>query len=194
MTRIQSRRWFAPATASLLLFAIADSTQANPIADAQAGDSTAGVVASTTGGGHFLVGGSIDVSFSFSAKQKADGSANGHMRFSTELGGQAIEFHGEVICVTVDNDNNRAWVGGVVTANNSEHPGFTTEIHEPGRDIWFRVLDSGEGKDADEDRSTFVGFEGGGGIPTSEEYCQAAIWPDDNARTSPVISGNIQVH
>lgn len=175
------------------LITVASTSLANPISDAQAGDGTAGVVASTTGGGHLLVGGSIDVSFSFSAKQKADGAANGHMRFSTELGGLPIEFHGEVICVAVDAPNGRAWVGGVITANDSEHPSFTAEIHEPGKDIWFRVLDSGEGEGTEADRSTFVGFEGGGGIITSEEYCDSAIWPDDNERTSPIISGNIQI-
>lgn len=171
----------------------AGSLSADPISAVQAGDNTAGVVASTTGGGHFLVGGSIDVGFSFSAKQKADGSANGHLRFSTELGDLPIEFHGEVICVTVDLDAGRAWVGAVVTANNSEHPSFTTDIHQPGRDIWFRVLDSGEGDDADADRSTFVGFEGAADIITSEEYCAEQPWPDENARTSPVIAGNVQV-
>lgn len=176
------------------LIVISGSSQANPIDEVQALDSTAGVVASTTGGGHLLVGGSIDVGFSFSAKQKDDGTANGHLRFSTVLGGLPIEFHGEVICVTVDEANGRAWIGGVITANNSEHPSFTSEIHEPGKDIWFRVLDNGEGMNAEADRSTFVGFEGGGGIITSEEYCESAIWPPDNERTSPIISGNIQVH
>lgn len=164
----------------------------DPIAAVQANDGNHGVVVSTTGGGHYLIGGSLDVSFSFSAKQKADGSANGQFRQSVVLSDQLIEFHGSVTCVTVDSVNHRAWIGGVVTKNNSEHPSFTTDIHQPGRDVWFRVLDSGEGK-GDPDRSTFLGFEGGGGIITSQEYCDIAIWPDDNARTSPVTQGNIQV-
>jgi hypothetical protein len=29
---------------------------------------------------------------------------------------------------------------------------------------------------------------------TSEEYCQLQIWPDGNARTWPVESGNIVIH
>ncbi len=178
---------------TFLLFAVTSPLLANPITEAQAADGNKGVIASSTGGGHFLVSGSIDVGFSFSAKQKMDGTANGQFRFSAELGGSPIEFHGEVICVTVDSANGRAWVGGVVTQNNSEHPSFTGEINEPGRDVWFRVLDSGEGGDSDMDRSTFLGFEGGGGIITSEEYCEAAIWPDNNDRTSPVTQGNIQV-
>ena len=56
----------------------------------------------------------------------------------------------------------------------------------------FRVLDSGEGKNASPDRTTFVGFKGGGGINTSPEYCAARIWPAGDARTW-AVTGNVQV-
>lgn len=179
--------------AAACLWSASPGLLANPITEAQGADGDNGVVVSATGGGHFLVSGALDVTFAFSAKQKEDGTAMGQFRMSVELGGLPIEFHGEVICLTVDSDQGRAWIGGVVTQNRSEHPSFTGEIHEPGRDVWFRVLDNGEGGDAEMDRSTFLGFEGGGGIITSEEYCELAIWPDDNARTSPVTQGNLQV-
>lgn len=165
----------------------------NPIADLQAGDSSAGVAVATSGGGHYLVGGVIEVGFSFGAQQKLNGAATGWFRHSTELGGLPIEFFGSVTCVSVDEANGRAWIGGVITQNNSEFPSFTDDVHQPGREIWFRVLDSGEGAGAEADRSTFVGFEGNAGIITSQEYCDLQIWPDDNARTSPVVSGDIQV-
>lgn len=180
------------AATGLLLMTSTGMAASNPIAALQANDSSKGVVASSTGGGHFLIG-ALDVGFSFNASQKKDGSANGHFRMSVELGGELVEFQGEVICLTVDSDNGRAWIGGVVTANNSTHPSFTGAINEPGRDVWFRVLDSGEGNGAEMDRSTFLGFEGGAGIITSEEYCETAIWPDNNERTSAVTQGNIQV-
>jgi hypothetical protein len=55
------------------------------------------------------------------------------------------------------------------------------------------VLDLGAG--GEPDRSTFLGFEQPPpGIVTSEEYCELKIWPDDNARTWPVVSGNITIH
>lgn len=165
---------------------------ADPIAEAQAEDGNQGVVISTTGGGHYLIGGAIDVKFSFSAKQKENGFATGQFRQSVVFNGELIDFHGEVTCLAVDSENGRAWIGGIVTQNNSEAPAFMTEIHEPGRDVWFRVLDNGEGQ-ADPDRSTFLGFEGAADIITSEEYCAAQIWPDGDARTSPVVQGNIQV-
>ena len=180
-------------TMGVVILGLSSSLWADPIAEAQAGDGNNGVTASATGGGHFLVSGFLDVTFSFSANQKDNGIANGQFRMTVELGGLPIDFHGEVICLAVDSANGRAWIGGVVTQNNSEHPSFTTPIHQPGQDVWFRVLDNGQGGDSDMDRSTFMGFEGGGGIITSEEYCELQIWPDDNERTSPVTEGNIQV-
>ena len=168
------------------------SPLANPVAELQAGDKGAGVIASTTGGGHYLVAGFLDVKFSLSANQRPDGSAYGHFRHEVTFQGLPVAFAGTVTCVTVDPEAGRAWIGGIITENNSEHPAFTGEANEPGKDIWFRVLDSGEGQ-AEPDRSTFVGFEGNAGIITSQEYCDLQIWPDDNARTSPVTQGDIQV-
>ncbi|MDH3734237.1 MAG: hypothetical protein OEU54_11925 [Gemmatimonadota bacterium] len=149
---------------------------------------------SAHGGGFLDFGGGLLVQFAFSANQNGPGmDAQGQMRFSVELGGELIDFHGQTTCLAVDGAEGRAWIGGVVTQNNSTHSGFTTDVHDVGDDIWFRVLDLGEGSGAIPDRSTFVGFEGGGGIITSEEYCAAQIWPDGNARTVPQASGNIQV-
>lgn len=152
------------------------------------------VVASTTGGGTLLVGGALEVSFHFNAIARQDGSASGRFFHSVVVGGQLVEFRGVVTCVTMDADNHRAWVGGVVTANNSDHPGWLSEVHEVGDDIWFRVHDAGEGASPNGDRSTFVGFEGAAGIITSAEYCATQPWPDGNAGTNPLVQGNIQVH
>ncbi len=150
------------------------------------------VVASTNGGGHYLLSGVLDIKFAFGAVAHADGSAAGQFRQSVILNGLLIEFHGKVTCVTFDAVNGRAWIGGVITANMSEDPAWQGGIFAVGKDVWFRVLDGGEGANA-VDRSTFLGFEGGGGIITSAEYCAAQIWPAGDARTHPVTSGNIQV-
>ncbi len=149
-----------------------------------------GVVARASGGGHYDVG-TTPAKFAFTALDKGDGRFEGRFHHKADAGGLNVEFHADVTCLAVDSANGRAWIGGVITENRSEHPAFQTGIHEPGQDIWFRVLDSGEGK-GDEDRTTFVGFRGGAGILTSAEYCAMKPWPDANARTWPV-SGNVQV-
>lgn len=155
-----------------------------------------GELAQASGGGEYLVTlGSAELpgEFSFTANELLDGRTTGQLRYVLELFGEHVEFHGEVTCLTVDEEEGRAWVGGDITKNLSvREPYASGEIFQPGKAIWFRVLDAGEG-DQSVDRTTFVGFEGGAGIITSQEYCDAAIWPDDNARTWPVTAGNIQV-
>lgn len=188
--------------AAALVVAVTSCEQATePLAESAAPGAPAashageGVLASTSGGGHFLIGGVIDVRFALTANQTGgDLSAAGQARHSLVFQGELIEFHQRVICMAVDPVNDRAWIGGVITQNQSTHPAFTGQIHQPGHDIWFRVVDYGEGDNASQpDRSTFVGFEGGAGIDTSLEYCELQIWPEGDARTSPVTEGNIQV-
>lgn len=164
-----------------------------PAADASHAD--AGVLAALTGGGQTR-GSGLVITFSLTNVQKAaDGTASGQFRFSVVFQGELVEFHGRTTCLTVDPENDRAWVGGVITQNNSTHSFFTQDINEPGRDIWFRAVDYGEGANAAQvDRTTFVGFEGNAGIETSREYCDLQIWPEGDARTNPVTQGNLQLH
>ena len=158
--------------------------------------SPAGVLVGTSGtngGGHFLVLNTIDATFNFNAVDTGNGEANGHFFQSFIFQNQLVEFRGDVTCFAVDPANGRAWIGGVVTVNNSTHPNFTTPRTQPGHDVWFRVLDAGEGADAPPDRSTIYGFAGDRGILTSAQYCAARLWLDNNGNTYPVSSGNIQV-
>lgn len=157
-------------------------------------------LATATGGGQYLITlGTPEMplelpgKFSFSAIQTSpDGAAKGHLRFTLDFLGEPVEFHGDVTCMTRDLSEGRAWIGGVITRNASEaEPYASGEIFNPGKDIWFRVLDSGEGA-MTVDRTTFVGFEGGAGIITSAEYCDVQLWAPDNERTWPV-TGNVQV-
>jgi hypothetical protein len=154
---------------------------------------TPGPGASTNGGGHFLLLDTIDAKFAFTANAGGAAGPTGRFHQSFVFQGELVEFYGRVICVSVDPTNRRAWVGGIVTENNSTHSAFTAARHQPGRDIWFRVLDGGEGARAEPDRTTTMGFEGDAGFITSLAYCEGQPWPDANARTWPVTEGNIQV-
>jgi hypothetical protein len=107
-----------------------------PVFDAGAAASAASYAA---GAGIFDAG--VLVEFSFSAAGLPSGDANGALRFRTAVGGLPIDFQGEVTCLAVDAATHRAWIGGVITRNRSTHPGFTTPIHQVGKDIWFRVVD-----------------------------------------------------
>jgi hypothetical protein len=152
-----------------------------------------GVVASTAGGGQAqLPEGFSALKFSFNAKTTEDGTAFGEFRQRYESVSGSVDFRGRVTCVTFDAANGRAWIGGIITENSSTNPAVLTPIHEPGRDVWFRVVDYGEGQ-APDDRSTVFGFEGSLGIPTSADYCAAQLWAAGDANTWAVVAGNIQV-
>jgi hypothetical protein len=139
-----------------------------------------------TGGGQFVHPDFGTVTFAFTAVRHRDGTVSG--RFLQHQPFFGFSYAGDVTCFAVDPVNHRAWIGGVLTHSNDPDP-----ITEVGDDAWFRVLNTDESS-AEPDRSTFLGFEGGGGIITSEEYCAVRIWPDGNARTWPVEGGNIVIH
>jgi hypothetical protein len=143
---------------------------------------------SATGAGRFDVNGLI-VTFDFKAKLEKDGTGKGEFTISAdEGGGLIVQFEAAVTCLSIDQVNHHAWIGGTIEENGSTDPDFLTDIHGKGRDIWFRVLDDPSG-----DRSTFVGFQGSGGFLTSAEYCAGQPWPAGNARTWPVVSGDLTI-
>ena len=144
----------------------------------------AGVEESVSGGGQFFHPVFGTVTLAFTAVRHADGSVTG--RFQQQQFDVGFSYKGTVTCFAIDPVNRRAWIGGVLTQTTDPDP-----ITEVGDDAWFRVLDVANG--AGPDRSTFLGFEGGGGIITSGEYCAARIWPDDNARTWPLENGELAI-
>lgn len=165
--------------------------------DAQSSDSWGlSFIDLATGGGKIALGiaGFSDVDFAFAALRIGNHGAKGFLFQSrTEPSGK-VEFRGEVTCLSIDPVNHRAWIAGIITRNRSTHPSFLTAIHQPGRDVWFRTVDYGEGSNSPDDRSTVLGFQGSAGIITSAEYCATKPWPDLDARTFPVSKGNVQVH
>ena len=160
------------------------------VATSTGGQNAEGVGTQVTGGGRFPHPSGIDFDFSFSARLMPDGGAQGTFHHRGVAGSDLIQFSAVITCLGIDPVNHRAWLGGVVTENRSTHPGFTTPIHQVGRDIWFRVQDN----DAVEpsttpDVTTIVGFESAA-IPTSEFYCTTKPWRSDNVW--PVV-GNVLV-
>lgn len=146
-----------------------------------------------SGGGRLIVNNQFEGTFVFNAVQTGNSATVGQLHYSLLFQGLHVEFYGRVTCFAVDPVTHRAWIGGVVTRNLSEHPTYTTPRTQVGRDIWFRVVDYGEGAGAVADRSTFVGFEGDRNIITSAEYCATRLWVDGDVGTQPVTHGNIQV-
>lgn len=169
----------------LALTACSGSPGLEPAAQETLAGAQGGAQEKVTGGGQFVHPVFGTVAFAFVAIRHADGSVSGH--FQQNQFDVGFTYKGVVTCFAVDQENHRAWIAGDLTFTNDPDP-----ITEVGADAWFRVLDVGNGT-AEVDRSTFLGFEGGAGIITSEEYCAARIWAPNNERTWPV-NGNITIH
>jgi len=153
------------------------------------------VLAAATGAGtvDLSTAGVPNLTFNLNALGYGDGKGSGTFRQRRETVGGVVDFTAEVICLTIDKVNRRAWVGGLVTKNNSTDPAFMTTIHEVGDHVWFRMVDY-KRKDSDPvDRSTTLGFEGAAGFLTSPAYCAGKPWPAADARTFPVLKGDISV-
>ena len=93
-----------------------------------------------SGGGHFVVAGSLNVQFNVVAVQHNDGRVSGSFHHSTNDGLGTVDFYGSVTCLAVDKELGRAWIGGVIDRNLFTSPDFTGDVNQPGHDIWFRVL------------------------------------------------------
>jgi hypothetical protein len=149
-----------------------------------------GVATRAAGGGHYTITSiGLELQFAFSALLLPNGRAEGEFHHWGIAADGLIDFKADVTCMSVDAVNHRAWIGGVITRNDSTHPGFLTPVHEPGHDIWFRVQDNGSGlADAPPDVTTIVGFEGI--FPSSAAYCAQKPW--NPANVWPVV-GNLTV-
>lgn len=153
------------------------------------------VAAMATGqGASQLPAGFTLLDFAFGAVQLVNGRASGEFRIFWASASGTNDFRGVVTCVSVDPVNHRAWIGGVVTENNSTSATGMQDRKQVGRDIWFRVVDNGEGESVAPDRTTVAGFEGDAGIITSAQYCQNQPWTAGDVNTWPRVTGNIQVH
>jgi hypothetical protein len=149
-----------------------------------------GVQLRTTGGGHYTIPGDIELEFGFSALVLPNGRAEGNFHHQGIAEGELIQFSAEVTCLSIDAENHRAWIGGVITENRSTHPQFTTPIHQVGHDIWFRVQDNDAvAPSTTPDVTTIVGFESPT-IPSSQFYCDTQPWRSNNVW--PVV-GNLSV-
>lgn len=135
-----------------------------------------------------------DIELELNALLQADGGARGSTSYFADLtafGLGIIDVEFDVTCVTIDTDLGRAWIGGVVTANNSTNETFDEDpVRQPGRDVWFRIEDNGNGGSGTLDLSTQLGFEGGL-TDTSEEFCNQRPWPAPPPH--PLVSGNFSV-
>jgi hypothetical protein len=162
-------------TAAVVVLALAAASLA------AAGDGK--VVASASGGSHLTLHNVFGLTtlqvktFTFDAKLRSDGTADGHWHYKDVEDGVKWDVEGPVTCATIV--GNHAWIGG--TIKHSSDPSYT------GLDMWFQVIDNGEGHNAPPDITTLIGV---GAAGRAQAYCDAAAPP---RFPWPIDHGNIEV-
>jgi hypothetical protein len=144
------------------------------------------VVAQVVGSGHVmrnLGAGDELTTFSYSAVARADGTAQGEYEYHFRAADFLI--HGSVTCASVS--GNAGWVGGVIDSIVSADPADQALV---GTEIWWRVVDNGEGANEAADQTTSLLFAVPGLPITAASWCANQ---DVRGVMRDVLAGNIQV-
>lgn len=164
-------------TAAMLLSVACADTPTTPT-DLSPVFAKGGVGPSVTGSGSFVFVGN-NRTFSFTARIRADGSVDGQWQRVTHVGGPAqSKSHGKVTCLTVV--GNEAWIGGFKTSG-------TTFVDPPNNEVFWRVVDNGQGRNAPADQMSSQGV----GRPPGSAANYCANTP--LGALFDVTAGNIQV-
>jgi hypothetical protein len=166
---------------ALLAFLALAGYRGGPVAQAANGG---GVLESTTGSGHFTGSNGEIVSFAHNAVKHADGTVTGN--YVIHLRSLDATFRGPVTCLAVV--GNHAWAGGIAEEVTSDNPNLAAL---EGQEMWFQVIDNGEGANDPPDITTSIGVTPvGGPAGQAQAYCDAMPQP----RFPLVVEkGNIQV-
>jgi hypothetical protein len=144
------------------------------------------VVTQVVGSGHLErdLGEGLELTtFSYSANGREDGSATGQYQYNFRA--LNVVIHGTVSCVTIK--DNQGWVGGNITRVDSDDPADQELV---GTEVWWRVIDNGQGNDVPDQTSSLL-FAIPGSPITSASWCA-----NQEARgvVRNVLHGNIQVN
>lgn len=151
-------------------------TEPQPVDSELLAPSFAMVTERATGSGHFDDFRYPDPqfrSFSFAAIEKADGGVTGQWELNNR--NFPLRIHGVVDCISVS--GNQAWFAGATTASDDEL--------QIGVIRAFRVIDNGEGMDAEADEVSFSPA-----VLSAQDWCDAQL-PQD---TNPIEEGNVQIN
>ena len=119
-----------------------------------------------------------DANFSLSAREYADGSVSGQYtdRFAQAIGGGG--FHAVIDCLSISDDGNEAWVGGVITKGtfpDFPEPGDVFDL--TGVRVVTRVRDNGtSAKDPPDQISLSVFFIDGDPTPCTDQPTESPFF------------------
>jgi hypothetical protein len=135
------------------------------------------IVESVTGSGHvYRPFWDVWRTFSVAAIKRGDGTVRGNLQIANHGDFPYADSRGPVTCFTVD--GNQAWIGSIILRS--------LDPADIGLEIALRVVDNGEGSDADPDQIS-TAYE----VESAQQFCaDTPDWPP----LRPIEAGSIQVH
>lgn len=123
--------------------------------------------------GRGIAKGPADMTVMFNANAYKDESVDGTFSYSASAEAGTIDIEAEIICVSLDNEAGRAWIGGRITRNDSTDPRFAGE---PGNEAWMRAAD----RNADKKQPLVSGpLTAGDKIENASDYCNEKPWSEE---------------
>lgn len=114
-------------------------------------------------------------SFTFDANYTRSGPVTGNITYTVFLDEGKIDLTAKVVCGHYDMDTKRAWVGGTVSENRSNHSEYKDGDYATGGNLWFRFEES-ETHPEPAAQITDMTF---GGKDGAKAFCDAKAWSED---------------
>lgn len=117
-------------------------------------------------------------SFEFDANYTRSGPVSGRIDYTVFLDEGKIELNARVTCGHYDMTTKRAWVGGEIKANRSNHAEYKDGRFAVGQPVWFRFEESDTHPDPAAQISD-LRFAGDDGFDSAKDFCAQKPWPAD---------------
>ncbi|MFK8014828.1 MAG: hypothetical protein AB8G17_05275 [Gammaproteobacteria bacterium] len=117
-------------------------------------------------------------SFEFDANYTSSGAVTGRIDYTVFLDEGKIELNAKVTCGHYDMTTKRAWVGGEVKANRSNHAEYKDGRFAVGQPVWFRFEESETHPDPAAQISD-LRFAGDDGFDNAKSFCDEKPWSTD---------------
>ncbi len=114
-------------------------------------------------------------SFTFDANYTRSGPVTGNISYTVFLDEGKIDLSAKVICGHYDMDTKRAWVGGEITENRSNHSAYQDGDYATGGNLWFRFEES----ETHPDPAAKIADMSFGSKDGATAFCDAKGWSAD---------------
>jgi hypothetical protein len=116
--------------------------------------------------------------FKYDVFYRSGGVVNGTAEYTTFLDEGKVDLTVELDCGVFDVETKRAWFGGKISDNRSNHSEYKDGRYAKGGQAWFRFEESMTHPEPPAQVAD-IRFAGDDGFETAAEFCKAKPWSND---------------